>query len=52
MLQDAEALRLWIRPEVLELGVLPVIIPEKISLEVSQQISFLGFSNASNNSID
>ncbi|KAF2354647.1 Tubulin binding cofactor C-like domain [Trinorchestia longiramus] len=41
MLQDKEELHLWVRPEVLELGVLPVVIPEKISVEMLSKLLHL-----------
>ena len=28
--------KLWVRPEVLELGVIPILPPDKISVEVSE----------------
>ena len=38
MLKDAGEVNLWVRPEVLELAILPVLPTDKISVEVSLQL--------------
>ncbi|XP_018023028.1 TBCC domain-containing protein 1 [Hyalella azteca] len=38
MLPEMQDLHLWVRPEIFELGVLPIVIPEKISVEMLSKL--------------